>query len=603
MSKLNTTPFLEEEETLVSRILENLTTEKARWLQGYMQGFLNAGQIGADNTLSHTGSNGSVESKAVKVQAIYGTHTGNSKRIAQRLKDQAQHLGIQVEPVEMDNYRVKKLREEELVLIIVSTHGEGDPPLNAEKFYADLHSKRAPELTKTRFAVLALGDKSYIHFCKTGADIDKRLQDLGAERFLDRAECDVDYTETAEKWISEVLEKISKNGFSSKATSAGTNGSVSITPNSVEAATRQNPAVAELLERVNLNGRGSGKKTYHIELGIQTENVQYLPGDSLGIWPKNDPRLVELIIQKAKLNPAKSIQWKNEELSLQAALFDKFELASLNLDTLRKYHALTGHKKLNELIQDAQKVRSYLYGNDILDLITDFPHGLNEEELTACLRDLQPRLYSIASSQRVYEDEVHLAISKVFYKNKNRDHHGACSTYIGEIFPESSPIDFFIDANDSFRLPADDKDIIMIGPGTGIAPFRAFMQEREASGAKGKNWLFFGDRHFTTDFLYQVEWQKWYKNGLLSDISLAFSRDSDKKVYVQHKILEKQKDFYKWIKNGAVIYVCGDKSAMAPDVENAIAEVVHKQGGLKADKAQEYVKNLKRERRYFADVY
>lgn len=603
MSKLNATPFPEEEEILVSRILENLNTEKARWLQGYVQGFLQSGQIVADNPASLAGNNGSSESRTVKVQAIYGTHTGNSKRIAQRLKDQAQPLGIQVEPVEMDNYRVKKLRDEELVLIIVSTHGEGDPPLNAEKFYADLHSNKAPELKKTRFAVLALGDKSYIHFCKTGADIDKRLQELGAERLINRAECDVDYTETSEQWISEVLDKISKNGFSSKGTTTGSAGGVNAGTKTIETATRKNPAVAELLERVNLNGRGSGKKTYHIELGIETENVSYQPGDSLGIWPQNDPKLVELIIQKAKLNPEKSIQWKNEELPLQKALFDKFELASLNLDTLRKYHALTGHKKLGEIIEDTGKVRSYLYGNDILDLITDFPHTLNEEELTACLRDLQPRLYSIASSQRVFDDEVHLAISKVFYRNRNRDHHGACSTYIGEIFPESAAINFFIDANDNFRLPADDKDIIMIGPGTGIAPFRAFMQEREAREAKGKNWLFFGDRHFTTDFLYQVEWQNWHKQKLLNNISLAFSRDSDKKVYVQHKILENQKEFFTWLQDGAVIYVCGDKSAMAPDVEKAIAEVVHKQGGLNAEKANEYVKNLKRERRYLEDVY
>jgi sulfite reductase (NADPH) flavoprotein alpha-component len=557
---------------------------------------------------------------AQKLTILYGTQTGNSKKVAAKAAEKAIARGFEAEVVDMNEYQPKNLKTAQTLLIVVSTQGEGEPPIAAEDFYAFIHSARAPKFdaasTKPRFAVLALGDKSYLHFCKTGRDIDEQLAKLGAERLVERVDCDVDFERDAEQWIDTVLGKLVQQASSALNGSQALPNLASIAfpaeqvatkPTALTSAqpqyTRANPFAAPVLERVKLSGRGSVKETYHLELSLEGSGLSFEAGDALGVRPSNSLRLVEETLAAAKLSDVQLSDAKLSETSLVSRLQTEFELSVLNRDVLSKHNERAGSSELAAILADTDRLKSYLYGHDVVDMLTDFPAQHSAESLLATLRPLPARLYSLASSLVARADEAHLTVEAVRYKN-GRAKEGVCSTFLADRISTASSVDVFVEHNERFKLPASsDADIIMIGAGTGVAPFRAFVEERDAAGARGKNWLFFGNPHFTTDFLYQLEWQQWLKKGVLTRLDLAFSRDQAEKIYVQHKLLAASREVYAWLESGATLYVCGDKNKMARDVEAALKLVFEREAGMSSDDAHEYVRTLKKHRRYLEDVY
>ncbi len=595
----------------LNEILQDLNTSQLYWLHGYLQGILvskNAGITENTNGAELLKNLSSLENKDLpnispEITVLFGTETGNSRKIAGQLVEEAEKAGIKTILADMNNYQTTRLKNEKNLLVIVSTHGEGEPPLAAEEFYNFIHNKKVPKLDQLRYSVLALGDKSYVDFCQTGSDIDKRLHELGAEKILPRVDCDVDFSEPSRTWIKDVLENLNTTSDQQQKNlqvTVNSNSGIS----SENQATRTNPVEAEVAELINLNGKGSTKDTYHIELLFDNDNIAFQPGDSLGIWPVNDPILATNIMKKLKLSPGTPVTFGESSGTLEEMLINKAELNLLTRDNVEKYNELARSEKLAAIISDTARLKKYLWGRDILDLLTDYPAKISADQLMSILRKLQPRLYSLASSQTLYPGEAHLTVGMVNYLLNRRHRKGTCSSFLGERMGTETRLNVYVDQNERFKLPADpETDIIMIGPGTGVAPFRAFMQEREAREKKGKNWLFFGDRNFTTDFLYQTEWQRWHKNGLLDRIDVAFSRDQKEKVYVQHRMWQNSANLFKWIEEGAHLYVCGDRQHMAPDVQNALTRIVEKEGGLSQEKASEYIKTLKKQSRYVEDVY
>jgi sulfite reductase (NADPH) flavoprotein alpha-component len=534
---------------------------------------------------------------------LYGSHTGNSKKIAHRAAEHAQKLGLKPLVHDMSEYPLKNLKQEKNLLLVVSTHGEGEPPIAAEDVYTHLHSARAPKLPETSFSVLALGDKSYLHFCKVGADFDAQLEKLGAKRLHPRVDCDVDFEDDAEAWIEATITAL----LNTSGTNGHTNGTnTPYTATNGHAAqsttqyTKKNPFPATLLEKIQLNGRGSQKETYHLEFSLEDSGLMYEPGDSLGVIAENSPRLVEEILETVKLSNDAPVG----DSTLAEILTRNVELTVLTRETLTKHNEYAQSSELAAILADTNRLKTYLYGNDVADLLRTFPAQHTPDSLASILRKLPPRLYSIASSLKEHESEVHLTVGAVRYETNGRHKEGLTSCFLADRVGVEGAVKVFIERNDGFKLPQNAAtDIIMVGPGTGIAPFRAFMEERANDGATGKNWLFFGNPYFTTDFLYQTEWQQWLKKGVLSKLNVAFSRDQAEKVYVQHKLLANSKEIFAWLENGASFYVCGDKNKMAHDVEAALTQIIQQESGASPEKAAEYVKSLKKKRRYLEDVY
>ncbi len=587
-------PLNENQQLALEELTKELSNEGVLWVSGYFQGLLVKEQPSKANqeaTLKNAG-----------LTILYGTHTGHSQKIAAQLADATAELGIKSNMGSMEDYKTKQLAKEENLAVIVSTHGEGEPPDMAEDFYTFITGKRVPKLPNLNYAVLALGDKSYKLFCQTGIDVDHALNKSGANELLPVATADVDYEDIAENWIKSVLEKLlAKSG----------NGQAQTNVNAIKAKlsakknySRKNPFYAEILEKVKITGRDSGKEVYHVELSLEDSGITYQPGDSVGILANNPPNLVESILQKTGFDPGEKILFKNEEVNIQEALSNHVEITVLTREVIKKYIEEIDSQELKSLLEDDEKLESYLYGHDILDLLTDHPHEWQPEKFFQLLRALPPRLYSISSSQEAVEDEVHITVSVVKYQNKGRERQGACSTFLSEQSEMGDKIPIYIDHNPSFKLPEkEDTPIIMVGAGTGVAPYRAFLQQRESGNLKGKSWLVFGDRSFYSDFLYQVEWQKLLKKGYLEKMDVAFSRDQKKKVYVQHKLKENQEELYNWLENGASFYLCGDMKYMAKDVNKTLLEIIQAQGGISEEKAKEYIKKLKKEKRFQVDVY
>jgi sulfite reductase (NADPH) flavoprotein alpha-component len=594
----NATQFLidDGQKQQLDSLLINLNHEQLLWLSGYTAG-LSQSKNGAKHTIENNVPSLTAQSE---ITILLGSRTGNGSLVAQKILENATPLGLKIKIKDLNDYQPSKIKEEKQVLIIVSTHGEGVPPLAAEDFYIYIHSKKAPNLSNLKFSVLALGDKSYVNFCKTGKDIDAQLEKLGAERIASRIDCDVDFWPNATSWIDEVLQKfVGRNDLKIELNGKHhpTAEAIGITYN------KQNPFPAKLLERIKLNGKGSAKETYHIELGIENSGLKFEPGDALGVYATNSDKSVNELIDKLGLNPDELVEFENHSTTLFELLKSKFEITALSQDTIDRYNKLINNDELASLLSQPEKLKDYLYGRDVLDLFLDYQAKLSANELIGVLRKLQPRLYSISSSQLANPDEVHLTVAAVRYKN-GRLKEGVCSNFLAERASDEDNIQIFVDKNPEFRLPQSlDTPIIMIGPGTGVAPYRSFLQQYEANGAKPKSWLFFGDRNFTTDFLYQSEWQQYLKKGFLTRMNVAFSRDTDKKVYVQHKMLEHSKELYRWIDSGANIYVCGDIKNMWKDVHATLIDIISKEGGISIEKATEYLQSLKKSRRYQVDVY
>ncbi|MCD9022675.1 assimilatory sulfite reductase (NADPH) flavoprotein subunit [Cohnella silvisoli] len=605
--QVTNSPFNQEQVELLNRLLPNLTDAQRIWLSGYLtalQGATGAVTSGVTPQATLLATNVTAPSKEVTI--LFGSQTGNSHGLAKKMSKKLEEQGFHVTLSSMGDFKPNGLKNVQNLLIVVSTHGEGEPPDNAIPFYEFLHSKRAPQLESLRFSVLALGDTSYEFYCQTGKDFDKRLEELGGKRLTPRIDCDVDYDEPAAEWMNQVLGSLSEM---STASTIASGASADARSEKESEYSRTNPFQAEVLENLNLNGRGSDRETRHIELSLEGSNLQYEPGDSVGIYPENNPRLVDELIEAMgwRADELVPINKNGDKLPLREALLRHYEITVLTKPLLTQAANFASGNGLKELLESGreQELRTYMDERDLLDLVQDYSlKGVSAGDFVTILRKIPARLYSIASSSKAFPDEVHVTVRTVRYEAHGRDRYGVCSVQLAERVQLGEKLPVYIQQNSNFKLPENqDTPIIMIGPGTGVAPFRAFLGEREEIGAKGKTWLFYGDQHFSTDFLYQIEWQHWLKDGVLTRMDVAFSRDTDKKVYVQHRMLEKSGEFYKWLQEGAVVYVCGDEKKMAHDVHAALLTILQQEGSLSPEEAAEYLTRMQQHKRYQRDVY
>ncbi|MCH4533035.1 assimilatory sulfite reductase (NADPH) flavoprotein subunit [Staphylococcus haemolyticus] len=614
-------PFTEGQAAQINELLQTLTPEQKVWLSGYLvanQQLTSNGTVPSQTGSSSTNANGLTEGTEAMLQQnepvitpekraitlLYGSETGNAQGLAEIFEERLSNIGHNVTLKAMDDFKPKNLKNVEDLFIITSTQGEGDPPDNAAELHEFIHGRKAPKLEGVRFSVLALGDQTYEYFCQTGRDFDRKLDELGAERIYDRVDCDVDYEEDAEKWMANVINAID--------TAPEGTQNEQIVSESIKSAkekkfSKANPYQAEVLENINLNGQGSNKETRHIEFLLDNFGEDYEVGDCLVVLPQNDPALVDLLISTLGWDPNDQVQISDEgdTLGLEEALTTHFEITKLTKPLLINAASFFENEELNEKVEDNEWVQSYIEGRDLIDLLNDFATTeLQPENLYQLLRKLPPREYSISSSYEALPDEVHITVGAVRYNSHGRDRSGVCSVQFAERIQPGDTVPIYLKRNPNFKFPKEaDTPVIMIGPGTGVAPFRAYMQEREEHGFKGNTWLFFGDQHFTTDFLYQTEWQEWLKDGVLGKMDVAFSRDTDEKVYVQHRIAEHSKEFNEWLQNGASIYICGDEKHMAKDVHQAIRNVLVKEQNLSEEDAEAYLKQMKKDKRYQRDVY
>lgn len=567
------------------------------WLSGYFWGMVNQqpGAVIAPAVAAPV---------ALTITLISASQTGNARRLAEQLRDDLLAAKLNVNLVNAGDYKFKQIAQERLLVIVASTQGEGEPAEEAVALHKFLLSKKAPKLQETAFAVFGLGDTSYEHFCQAGKDFDNKLAELGAERLLDRVDADVEYQESAQQWRQQVVAALqarapAQSTAAATITQSGVVDEITSSPYSKAA-----PLTAQLSVQQKITGRNSEKDVRHIEIDLGDSGLRYQPGDALGVWFDNSPALVDELLALLWLKGDELVSIDGQNMPLSQALRSHLELTQNTTVIVDKYAALSRDEKLIALLADKPALQQYAKNTPIVDMVRQAPSDLNADQLVALLRPLTPRLYSIASSQAETENEVHITVGVVRYDIEGRPRTGGASGYLADRLEVDGDIRIFIEHNDNFRLPANpETPVIMIGPGTGIAPFRAFMQQREAEGATGKNWLLFGNPHFTEDFLYQVEWQRYVKDGLLTRIDLAWSRDQADKIYVQDKLREQGAELWSWIQQGAHIYVCGDANRMAKDVEQVLLDVVALRGAMDAEQADEYLSELRLARRYQRDVY
>ena len=594
----------------VSRLATSLSREQAIWISGYFTGLSHQGRataIAPDLAAALVSPPEVAPATAVATRlltVLFASETGNSKTLAKSLTEAAKARGIEVRLADMADYKTRNLKDEQDLLVIASTHGEGDAPQTAVGFFEFLESRKAPKLPQVRFAVLALGDSTYERYCEAGKRIDRRLEELGAHRIADRVDCDVDYEDAASAWIASIVKSLAPTSQTSSSVAA----SVVPAPGALTPAAfdKKHPFQAAVIDNIVLTGRGSTKETRHIELSLAGSGLTYQPGDALGVVPRNDPELVAAILEKLSLSADTPVTVKQSTMSLGEALSGTFEITAITPRFLDHWAEITGAKELHALrgADQAEARAAFQRSHHILDVVSRFPApGIDADRFIAGLRPLQPRLYSIASSLAAAPDEAHLTVSTVRYSLHDLTRVGVASGYLATRAEADVTVPVYVHSNDHFHLPGDDVPILMIGAGTGVAPYRAFMQEREARGGSGRSWLFFGERNFRSDFLYQVEWQELLKNGVLSRLDLAFSRDATPKTYVQDRLRRQGRDVYAWLEEGASVYVCGDAAHMAPDVHAALADIVAEHGGLDRDGATAYLSELQRDRRYRLDVY
>ncbi|MFT3826947.1 MAG: flavodoxin domain-containing protein [Chitinophagaceae bacterium] len=562
-------------------LVRSASQQEVAWMSGYLSGLLAASTPELVVQPQHeVATPAAIAKPAVqKITIAYGTETGNSKKLASAFATRAKKEGINAKVVSLDQYRLTDLAKEEYFLTIISTQGEGEPPATAKKFYDHIHLNGF-KLPALKYSVLALGDTSYPLFCKAGEDVDFQFSKLGGQRLLPLQKCDTDYEADADSWFAQVLAALS---------SPSTAPAVSVPVGIKKTGSGKKIYNGIIVTNVNLNDRGSDKQTHHIE--IIAEDLEYQPGDSIGIVPENPLQVVEAIIQLTGISSDKKLSFRNEQYTVKNLLQKKLNIAYLPERVVKQY---------------AEVVRQEIPETKIAlaDLLRIYPvkDAQQFEEIISILEPIVPRLYSISSSPEAHSGEVHVTVARDNFKINGEVKYGLCSDYLVQLSVEQ-PLSFYIHKNSQFRLPDADKDVIMIGPGTGIAPFRSFIAHRDAVGGDGRNWLFFGDQHFTTDFLYQTELQNWLQTGVLSRINVAFSRDQSYKLYVQHRMLEQAPELWKWLQSGAYVYVCGAKEPMSKDVEYTLLQIIERFGSKTAQEAIEYFNSLKEEGRYLTDVY
>lgn len=532
---------------------------------------------------------------------LYASQTGNAKGVASKLAEQAKSAGISVNLKNVADYKAKSLKSESHLLIVASTNGEGEPPDDALSFHEFLYSKKAPKLADLSYSVLSLGDSSYEFFCQTGKDFDEQLEKLGAKRVAERVDCDVDYQDQAQQWSKDIVESLKEELTSSQSADV-----VTLPVNEVASSqySKESPYEAELLVNQKITGRDSAKDVRHIEIDLTDSGLTYQVGDALGVWFENDESLVNDLLATVKLTGDELVNVGTKEQSIKQALIETLEITQSNGKFVEFWANQSENQALKTLVEDKSALREFALENQVIDVIKLAPASVDAQALASSLRQITPRLYSIASSQSEVDEEVHLTLGVVQFDKQGENRLGGASGFLSQRLDEGGKVKVFVEENNNFRLPqSDDTDVIMIGPGTGVAPFRAFMQEREARDAGGRNWMIFGDQTFTQDFLYQVEWQNYLKSGLLTKMDVAFSRDQAEKVYVQHRIKEHAADVYAWLEAGAHLYICGDANRMAKDVHQALIDVIVEQGKKTAEQAEDYLKTLRTDKRYQRDVY
>jgi sulfite reductase (NADPH) flavoprotein alpha-component len=574
-----------------------MDARQAHWISAYFEGF------GAGRTLSGEIVTGRTDVSR-RLTILFGSETGNAIELAERLHEQANQADITATLTDMSDYKVRNLASEQDMLIIVSTYGEGDPPQPATSFFEFIEGRKASSLEQVRFAVLALGDSSYEYFCEAGKRLDRRFAELDAKRLINRIDCDVDYDRQAEAWCESVIALLSGNGDPKRQSGEAAIGKAHRSPSLQH--DKRNPFIATVIENIPIVGRGSSKETRHIELSLAESGLSYEPGDAIGIIPQNDLSVVNKVLDALGFEAAQTLDLDGETVAIGEVLRARFEITTATPRFLETWALLTEASELAHLLpQDRTGERArFLHNHHIIDIVRRFPcAGVAPKDIIAGLRPIQPRLYSLASSFVAAPNEAHITVSPVRYQLDDEQRSGVSSGQLVDRSEADTTLPVYIQSNPHFRLPSDGAPIIMIGAGTGVAPYRAFLQQREVDGGAGNSWLFFGDRNFRTDFLYQAEWQGWLKDGTLSKMDVAFSRDTIEKVYVQHRLLEHGKELFGWLEDGAHIYVCGDAAKLAPDVHEALICIVASETRTGREAAEDYLRGIQNDHRYQRDVY
>jgi sulfite reductase (NADPH) flavoprotein alpha-component len=574
-----TAPFAEEEIDLLNRVVGTASPIQRSWLAGFLAGIDASGGLLAPQPLAPA-------RPAEPLTIVYASESGNSEKLAGDIAKAARKSGLKPTIIDMADLELSALTSAKRLVVIAATWGEGEPPARAIRAYNELMGEGAPRLDGVEFCVLALGDTAYVEFCAIGKKLDERLAALGGKRVVDRVDCDLDFAEPAARWIGDAVKVLAPPNAGGRV--------IEVDFGAKPAAAAGTDIIeAEITEHVDLNSSRSDKETIHLALAFEGGAPAYEPGDSLDLYAENDPAYVDELLKSAGLTG---------DDKLRSEFIKTRDVTTLSAKTVETYAEKTGHQYVKALIADGQ-VKEWIAGRLLIDLIATFPIALDAETLRALTRPLAPRAYSIASSRREVGDEAHLLISAVRYESHGRARKGVASNYVAERLKRGGRVRVKVKPNRHFSLPAPDKDIIMVGPGTGVAPFRAFVQERRATEATGKSWLFFGDRTFTHDFLYQLDWQEALNGGALTRMDVAFSRDTPEKVYVQHKIWDRRSELVEWLDKGAYFYVCGDAKAMAKDVRAALVRAYADVKSLSPEAAEQAVATLEREKRYLQDTY
>jgi sulfite reductase (NADPH) flavoprotein alpha-component len=573
--------------TRLQQAVEGLNSEQLAWASGYLAG-LGAAQPSVAKALNEVAS----------LTILYATQGGNARSVAQTLADNATARGLAPRLVSAERYRPKELAKERYLLVVISTQGEGEPPESAHELFKYLQGKRVPRLDALNYAIFGLGDSSYALFCQAAKQLDELFSKLGAQALLERVDADVDFQQPSTRWQGEILQSLEKLQPSDQATIIPLQrGVVTVRYD------RNNPYQSELLECRRITTGDAACNVQHLSLEIDPQVISYSPGDALGLFFRNDPALVKEILSLTGLVAGTSVSIKGESLTLADALSERLELTQLHPNVVRSWAALAAHSELQTLSQDSEKLRHFVRERQFVDLPLVYPAEVDAQGLVELLHAQQPRLYSIASSQAAFGDEIHLTVATLSYRGHGRDYLGGASGYLTERIEEGDRLGIYVVENPSFKLPqSTDTPIIMVGAGTGVAPYRAFLQAREAQGATGKHWLVFGNRHFHRDFLYQTDWLNYRKAGLLHRISLAFSRDNGEPSYVQTRLFEERVELYRWLQEGAHLYVCGGVE-MAHGVHQSLLAIVQDQGGLTAQAGVEFIESLREQGRYQRDIY
>ena len=573
-----TAPFSEEDVALLNRVVGPANAVQRAWLAGFL--------AGVESATGQQAQPAAPARPAEPLTIVYASESGNSEKLAGDIAKAARKNGLKPNVIDMADLDLAALTSAKKLVFIVATWGEGDPPARAVRAYNELMGEGAPRLDGVEFGVLALGDTAYAEFCAIGKKIDERLAALGGKRVVDRVDCDLDFAEPAARWIGDAVKVLTPPNAGGRVIEVDFGGKPAA-PASTDI------VEAEITEHVDLNSSRSDKETIHLALLFENGAPAYQPGDSLDLYPENDPDYVDELLKVAGLTGDEKL--RNDFIKSR-------DVTTLSLKTVEAYAEKTGHHYVKALIADGQ-AREWIAGRQLIDLIATFPIALDAEKLRALTRPLAPRAYSIASSRREVGDEAHLLISAVRYESHGRARKGVASNYVAERLKKGGRVRVKLKPNKHFALPAPDRDVIMVGPGTGVAPFRAFVQERRATEASGRSWLFFGDRTFPHDFLYQLDWQDALKDGALTRMDVAFSRDTPEKIYVQHKLWDRRAELVEWLDGGAYFYVCGDAKAMAKDVRAALVRAYAEVKALSPEAAEQAVAALERDKRYQQDVY